>query len=236
MSRPLLFVHIRKTGGVSVRGLLINRFSVGRILLQAHSVMAAGEDFGRFDLVTGHLDFGALARFRERPVIFTLLRDPVRRALSAFYFFREHDEARFAQLELELSPRDFAERRRFTELAQQMPLLDFLEREPELSQRHLANVQTRHLLSTPRESLDGDSLAEAKRNLESCDVPGLTERLDDSLELLSHRLGWPQLGPVFHYNATQRKPRAEEIEPRAIELLTRWNQIDLQLYAHAVEI
>jgi hypothetical protein len=72
-TKPFLFIHIRKTAGVSLRGLLANQFPAGRVLFQAHSVSGPSEP-GDANFVTGHVGLDYARRFAAAPTIFTTIR------------------------------------------------------------------------------------------------------------------------------------------------------------------
>src|SRR5262249_2138661 len=86
--RTLLFMHIPKTGGTSIRELLSRQFEPEAILyigLQTREGVAArltAAAHARF--VNGHIPYAAMQSLARRPFVFTLLRDPVQRAVSAF--------------------------------------------------------------------------------------------------------------------------------------------------------
>lgn len=235
--RPLLFVHIRKTAGLSFRHLLASRFAAAACLFDAHAVDRQSVDPDAYAFVHGHVDVRYVERFRRRPVVFTVLRHPIDRALSAYYFFRDNGPRQLEQLRRDLPRELFASRVWFNRRARELSLLEFLEREPALVRAHLGDVQTRHLAGRgDGAELDAGSLADARRHLASCNVVGLTERPDDTLALLSHEFGWGALGPLPHDNPTRGRPSIAEVDPRALDLLARANRRDAELYAHARDL
>ena len=125
--RPFLFIHIRKTAGTSLRGLLANRFPVGRILFQAHSVSGPQQP-GDARFATGHVDFDYAHRFDVWPTTFTVLREPVSRCVSACDFFQSHSETFFRTLATELGETEYQDRRRFDDRARSLGMLRFLTR------------------------------------------------------------------------------------------------------------
>lgn len=233
---PLLFLHIRKTAGCSVRNWLRNRFHVQECLLECHTVANRAVDPSPYQFVTGHVGFDYRERFTRRPICFVVLRDPVERALSAFYFFQRHD-ARYLRWLQDTLPRQEAEDRvRFTQRANELPLVEFLEREPTVARKLLGDVQTRCLLSRPgpEPRPEGEMLDEARRNLESCEVVGLTERLGATLSRLAGYMGWEDDSDAIpHDNPTAGRPGVGEIPPRARAILADWNRLDLELYQTA---
>jgi hypothetical protein len=235
--RPLLVLHIRKTAGSTVRSLLVNRFSVAETLLDWHHVRHRGCDVNQYAFVTGHITFADVAKFDRPPVILVFVRRAVERALSAYFFYRDLSPEMLRHFHATLPPETAADRDRFQQRASTLTLAEFLDRESDLARRWLSNMQTRVLAGIP----DGVPLdvsevelwRRARANLARCDVVGLTERVAESLAELTRRLGWSEFGPIPHRNRTRARPPREAIDPDALELLSRWNQLDEQLYAEA---
>lgn len=236
-SRPFFFIHIRKTAGVSLRGLLANRFPADKILLQAHSVYGPQEP-GEARFATGHVDFDYAARFKISPTIFTMLREPIERCLSAYDFFHSHDEQFFGYIAAELSEADYQSRRRFQDRARSLGLLRFLVEEEELARPWLANVQTRQLAGASCSGLADDDpqlLETALDHLARIELAGIVERLEDSLRLLERTMLWGEFGPLLHLNRTART-HTSNVDPRCLEILRAWNGLDLRLYEEACRL
>ncbi|MGT2436985.1 hypothetical protein ACU4GH_15200 [Bradyrhizobium betae] len=77
---------------------------------------------------TGHVGFDYAARFESDPVIFTVLREPMARCLSAYHFFQSHSEAYLRSLATELSAEEYQGRLRFQERARELGPARFLPR------------------------------------------------------------------------------------------------------------
>lgn len=232
--RPFFFLHIRKTAGVSLRGLLANRFPANRILFQAHS-LSGPQQPGDAWFATGHVGFDYANSFQIHPTIFTVLREPMARCVSAYDFFQSHSEAFFRTLATELSVEEYQGRRRFQDLARQLGPARFLTEEETLARHWLANVQTRQLAGAACAGLQDDDprlLAAALDSLARIDLAGLLERESDTLRLLGAVMGWGALGPLPHLNRTPGSGRAE-LDPGSLAILRRWNELDLRLYDEA---
>jgi hypothetical protein len=237
ISRPFFFLHIRKTAGVSLRGLLANRFPASKVLIAAHSVSGPQEP-GDALFATGHVGFDYVQRFRIAPTTFTVLRNPVSRCLSAYNFFRSHDEQYFRDLSVELGAGDYESRRRFCDRARRLSMRQFLVEEEPLARTWLSNIQTRQLAGASCAGLadeDPRLIATALRHLELFDLVGIVERLDDTLRLLSTLMDWGRLGPLLHLNISARS-EAPDVDPACIEILRSWNLLDLRLYHEAVRL
>jgi GT2 family glycosyltransferase len=238
-SRPassLFFLHMRKTAGVAVRDALINRFPASS---SPYFLAQPGDsrDPNVHPLVTGHVHYGFVKKLHEQPSIFTMLRDPLDRALSAYYFFRGHDQAKLDELKQFVPADEYAQRIEFLTKARQCSLAEFLAREPELARFHLGNLQTRQLLHAQvTGDLNETHLSEALKNLEDCDVIGLLERLPESIALLEHRMGWEGVGSIRPQNVTRERLPKQQVDPAALDILTSWNRLDDELYQRAQKI
>ncbi len=233
VEKPFFFLHIRKTAGVSLRGLLANRFPADRVLFQAHSVGGPQEP-GEALFVTGHVGFDYAARFNVAPTTFSVLREPMARCVSAYHFLQSHNEAFFRILAGELGEADYQGRRRFQERAIALGPERFMAKEEALARRYLANVQTRDLAGACGTELADDDprlLDAALAHLAQIDLTGIVERLPETLRLLGAMMHWQSFGPLQHLNRTP--PPESEIAPAALDLLRSWNKLDLSLYAEA---
>ena len=234
--KPFLFIHIRKTAGTSLHALLANQFPGDRVLLNAHSVSGPQEPADAL-FATGHVDFDYVRRFRTRPTIFTVLREPVSLASSCYHYFLGNDEEFFRRLESDWTRKEYQSRRLFTDRARQQDMLSFLTREEELARPWLSNVQTRQLAGAScvdGKADDAQLLETALKHLRQCDLVGLVERLDDTLLLVRGLMNWGRIGPLQHLNRTDRQ--TPDINARCIAMLRSWNTLDLRLHEEAVKL
>ena len=229
-SRPCtVFLHIPKTGGVTLRAALRHKYPGAALTL--HSPRAPErvaevpfEQRLAARVLTGHLPYGVDRHMPQACEYVTLLREPVARVISTFHHVADHPEHWFHD---EL-------------VATQMGLLEFVDAE----HGPFDNLQTR-LISDAMEGdlvvrrpdrieptpLGLEALAEAKRNLDAFLVVGLTERFDESFLLIRRALGWKL--PMYAKRNVRRGSRPRGSEPEvAIERIRRRDQLDSELYAH----
>nr|WP_256464325.1 hypothetical protein [Bradyrhizobium sp. 21] len=206
-------------------------------MFQAHSVSGPQQP-GDALFATGHVGFDYAARFSVAPVIFTVLREPVARCVSACTFFQSHSETFFHTLATELSSGEYQARRRFQEKARSLGTARFLVEEETLARHWLANVQTRQLAGAAGADLSDDDprlLEAALQHIMRVDLAGILEREADTLQLLGQMMGWSQFGPLLHLNRTPRSD-LPPVDPESREILRCWNALDLQLYAEACRL
>lgn len=119
--RPVVFLHIPKTAGQSVHAYLENSYPLEKIcpardnsLLNSMSILKIRS----YTVFSGHLDWALLDCLQTKAFTFTILRDPIERILSFYFFLRrqarlcgedelKHPHARGLHAALFLSPDDF---------------------------------------------------------------------------------------------------------------------------------
>ncbi|MFO0842740.1 MAG: hypothetical protein U0797_10145 [Gemmataceae bacterium] len=210
--RPLLFLHIPKTAGSSVNEFLVNRFAADEL----HSIYPSfGADVrgmvpGRpVACYAGHVYYDLTTFLPPNLTVFTALRDPVERALSAYFFYKRVPREEL----LRGGP--------YVANLQHMDLAEFALRFPLSARATFGNYQTyyfsRDYASEPQrkdDPIDRADLGRAKDNLAKC-VVGLTDRLHDALTLLCHEFGWRAPDRVAEANRTADRPRSLDGESMA---------------------
>jgi hypothetical protein len=221
---------VQKTGGAALTGAISNRFAERECLLLYYSPPPDISDLETFRYVSGHLPISFLDRFANPPFVFTLLRDPVERALSAYSFYRTRPPEFAKRLLLFGRGRPAYERAaECLRLARTCRIEELVERAPEIATEYFGNRQARALAGSRPEGGD-ERLEDALAGLECCDFVGLTDRLDESAGWLARRLGWRELTPLPRINVTGERLRADQVSAKALEALQELTSVDRQLY------
>jgi hypothetical protein len=248
LAPPVLFVHVMKTGGTT----LINRlrdhygpaelwpdpaidhqFDGPRLVLRHHlsrAYLASLPDDRRRQIrvYVGHLPLVARESIGPEVATMTILRHPVDRTISLLRQFRRpvpwwHDRAKVARLadasleEVYESPRIFG------------PLV--LNHQTKIFSMRADDAADSYLDEVP---VDAGRLQEAKANLETVDVVGLTERYADFLEDVAARFGW-RVDAAARDNATPDHDQSP-VDPDLVRRIEADNALDMQLYEHAREL
>lgn len=159
-------------------------------------------------VIAGHIPFGAERALGIAAESITVLRHPIERLVSFYFYVRrrgpEHALFRYASG----SFADFA-------------ASDYYE---------LHNDMTRQL--SGREP-DAEALGVAKHNLvHELTAFGTDDRFDESLLLFKRALDWR----TIHYrreNVTERRPTLQDMDAAALRVLERNNDLDLELWSVA---
>ena len=223
-----IFVHIPKTAGTTLHRIIDQQYPrrIRHFVRHHDKGVQKLKDLSlaqraQLHMVRGHIPYG-LHRYLPRPAkYFTILREPVERVISYYYFVqREPDHYLY----------DYAN-------TPGMTIRRYLEDHMSLQ---TDNFQTRLVSGIWTDvgygECDRATLDLAKRNLaERFAVVGLTERFDETLLLLQRAFGWSNVYYRWQ-NVTQGRPRRKALPPKTLDVIAAHNQLDLELYAFAGEL
>jgi hypothetical protein len=166
---------------------------------------------GRRDLraVIGHFWFGLHEHVARPSLYVTLLRDPVERVVSLYYY---------AGLQETMSLEEFARTPPFREVDNDQT-------------RRIAGMNpavgqcTRATLDAARENL--------RRHFA---VAGTTERMEETLALLNLKLGWSRDVVSYPRNVNAARPASAALPREAVEAVRARNELDFELWRYASEL
>jgi hypothetical protein len=235
--RPtVIFLHIGKTGGMTLRSVLNRQFRSSEILVLRNPdrvppdrrlrregtvpyfAALPDEVRRRARLIEGHTIFG-IHEFVPRPSTYiTILRHPVSLTISQYHFVSR-------------KPRHWLH----SEVVSNDTTLESYVRNGVSLETD--NSQTRALsgdTTTPFGECSLSMLEAAKANVERhFSVVGLTERFDETLMLFQQAFGWRNLYYV-PTNVAPSKARRAPVPEATRALIEQQNAIDMELYRWAV--
>lgn len=214
--KALIFLHIPKTAGTTLNRIIESQYSPFAIFtMDPYRIRATAERFKRLPearrrrlrVVRGHLFYGLHQFLPQGATYITMLRDPVARVLSAYYFV----------LRRPLNPLHRKLKR------ERLGVEDCLRLFP-----HRQNLQCRFIAGVEDPVASDERLLEtAKENLtKSFSVVGICERFEESLLLMSKTFGWDV---AFYENKKVSKSRPV-VEPNLVALIREHNRLDDELY------
>jgi len=222
--RVLIFVHIQKTAGSTVRWIIKRRYPEGAVLelgtTQDHLPLEQfkllpQERRDAYDCLIGHIPYG-LHELLSRPAAYiTFLRDPLERAVSQFYYICRTPTNRIHTLTK----------------ATGFSIVEYARNE-EFGRPD--NMQVRYVIGAGTQArMTADDLERAKVALcERYACFGLMERFDESLVLLRKALRWGLLY-YLKQNVTDARPALTEIPGEALEIFARKYALDAGLHEFA---
>ena len=215
----VIFIHIPKTAGTTLNRIIEWQYNPLAIFtVDPYRIRATLERFKtfseqrrrRYRVVRGHLRYGIHEFLPQGATYITLLREPVARLLSSYYFIFRRP--------LHPLHRKFKRERLGVE--------DLIQLTP-----HRQNLQCRYIAGIGDEGIcDEGALDVAKENLtRSFQVVGLCERFHESLFLMMKSFGW-QVAFYENWKVGKNRPA---IEPSVVDMIREHNRFDLELYDFA---
>ncbi len=218
-SPRLIFDHIPKTAGTSAAAALASAFHTEPVMRnQAHIRLPFD---GPDQLLTGHLRFGYGEPLHDDWLYATVLRDPVERSLSRFFFNRRVADLPDAPADPDV------------DLCRGRSIEDLFEVASDAELSFLANVQAEHLadrLVPDPSSLDDDELFDAAvTELLDYDIVGVTERLGSFIDRCCERTGRVPPAAIGRLQSSPREP----VPAQVTERLRRMTAVDGRLWEFA---
>lgn len=242
--QAVVFIHLQKTGGTSLRHILAAEFPDDRrcpVFEDKLHVLSMAE-LAQFDFFSGHFDISNV-RFIPRDNIVTLaiFREPRARLISYYRFLKSHP------------PTDEFAIDRLIPFAQSLTAEEFFEH-PEVRCTYVVNnyylfafgrsftwYETHaHLLN---DDILSSVLADAKLQVSALTALGITERFEDSVRLIYSTMGLKPPETITKLHVTDhfadrdsrfKRVAAVQMTPRLAEAMKALVKYDDALYMLAV--
>lgn len=224
--KTIIFVHIPKTGGTTFDQLIKRQYKPESLFL-FNNVQESLAKFRQLTevekrdikFIQGHMRFGLHKEFPQPCTYMTILRDPVDRIISLYYYALRSPEHPAHQ----------------AVTSKNMSLKEYVSSGVSTL---VNNNQIRFLCTTELVSEYGqcspEMLESAKKNLQDFAVIGLTERYNETLILLKRAFNWNN--PYYiKINVTKNRPLRENFDKDTINLIEKYNELDMELYKYSKE-
>ena len=223
MKDLFIHLHIPKTGGTTLRDIIQRQYRSEKILMipkleESENILkeVSTSQINQLKLIQGHLKYGIHNHFHRRAKYFAIIRDPINRVLSTYYYV----------LSQKNNPQNLSTSNN------QMTIYDYVQSgvNPFLinGQTQLISGKTGDIDNPIIESEELFSLA--KENIENDFLfLGITEMFDETILILKNMLGWHM--PYYSIaNRTKNKPNYDAVNPTIISFIKEHNQLDIKLY------
>lgn len=222
----LIFFHIPKTAGSTLRNIFYHQYEreeVFEMKVKGHQIQTqeftslSQKRIAKIRLLMGHMPFGLHTSFGEVNYhYFTMLRNPVERVISNYYWIRRNPNHLLYDLIN----------------SKKIGLLEFIESDlnPSLNNGYVKFLTTKDKKKKVTDKLFNEALSLLKQEFI---VVGITERFNESIILLSKLMNWQKRIFYTKQNATANRPQITDIDNSAIQSIISKNEWDLKLYVWA---
>jgi len=225
-NKNLIFLHIPKSAGSTLKDIIDRQYPDYRVhhISTKPDLQKSISDFQNLSqskrekvrCVTGHGTFGLHKYLTGSTEYITMIREPVSRIISNYYYVRRSPDHRLYE---EIN-------------SEEISLYEYVKNEVNSK---INNQATRNIAGSNSSEYSIDTLKKAKKNIEEhFGVVGLVGRFDKSLLLMGKKLGWNNISYVKK-NVTSNRPQKEDIPKRVLREIKRKNRLDVELYKHAKE-
>ena len=209
LPKPFIFLHIPKTGGTTLTSVVrANTPPEELVHLWDRPRTSQLPAIRKKSVVFGHLFFGLHRHFSSACTYVTVLRQPVDRVISHYFYHRRTPWDPFHSIARDHSLEEWSR--------------SFIDAQ---------NLQVQ-IVSGKRGVATRDTLELAKKNLAGFGVVGILERFDETLQLMKQRLGFHELRYVI-LKAAPCRPEEYDVSASCHEAIVEHNLLDLELYAEA---
>jgi sulfotransferase famil protein len=214
----LIFLHIPKTAGTTFHRIIESQYRPTRIFTInglfvdwsiARFKRLPESRRARLEVLKGHMSFGLHEWLPQPSTYVTILRDPVDRVVSSFYYVQAN----------------YLHPLRREVVGKKMTLDDFVRAYP-----WKANTQAKFIAGLgKRDPCPPDTLERACANLRGhFRVAGLFERFEETLRLMSHLFGWKLTTYSRHRRGRNRPPHLD-LPAKTIDLIRETNAMEVAL-------
>jgi hypothetical protein len=212
-NQMLVHLHMPKTGGTTLKKIIYKNYDRNKVFdvyVDRPKLPATLANLTKKQVqcIQGHFPFGVHKHFNKKAAYITMLREPIDRIISEYYFIKNIP---------------------WHNLHSKVKNMSLVQYQNSLAK---SNLQTRYILGGPFErELTNKDLEKAKKILVThFSMVGITELFDESTFLMKETLGWQNIS-YEKANVTKKRLSKKQISPKVIQQIAANNKLDLQLYA-----
>lgn len=208
-------MHIPKTGGTTLSWIIQTLYQKST-LYSGQNILFLKDKIEQSEALLGHFHFGIHRHFSKPSFYITMLRDPVDRIISEYYYIKKEPSINSYISNLIKSNK--------------MSLEEYVVYDEKFFSRP-KNKQTRYFCGGQTPDLEL-----AKKNLsDHFLIVGITELFDESVSLMKHELGWKNLN-YLKRNVNNDKPLKNDFSTKTIDKIIENNTLDIELYQYSKDL
>lgn len=231
----MIFLHIVKTAGTTLRSLLLPKFpGLANYYLNTALNPQCIEEFKQLSrirkdslgYVHAHMVPFGIHKYLSQATYITILRNPVDRVISEYYFICRNPDHPAHSVVKELRFADYVTSSVLTAQVQNTQT------------RIISGIGGTYQILGYEKPLTSLDLKRAKANIKKHYLlVGLFERFDETMVLLKRALGW-RMRDIFYrrQNVGNNRPAVDKVAGHIINDIERYNQLDFELYEYAKQL
>lgn len=229
----IAFIHIPKAAGSSVKQIFQHQYSADDIFFvegsNPHKSLSKYIETDNYkQIIFGHFDFGFLEKKNSSVKYISIIRNPIDRVISHYYYVKSHPTHYLYQAIQN----------------NQMSLKDYVESG---LTNEINNGQVRMFAGAGgfhKKFFSQINIPYGKCNKELLDIAieninnhfifiGIQEEFIKSLILIKETLNWKKGLNIQVVNKTKEKPKRENIDKNTLSIIEKYNKLDLTLYENS---
>lgn len=223
--KSLIFVHIPKTAGTTLSTIIARQYRPNDIFVFKSSVPLpqAIDEFWKmpesqktkFKVIKGHFYYGLHDLLPQKCSYITMLREPVDRLISYYYFIRNWRDHHLHQKAMSMSLVDFT---CYSNIS-----------------KWFDNGQTRFISGQNPDyrQVSSEILKQANKNIENYFLVGIQEYFDESLLLFQNKLQWKKPCYYKQKNVNRLRINKKYISDKELKIIEGFKELDIDLYRYA---
>ncbi len=227
----IVHLHIPKTAGTAFR-LAFQKVMGGKLRMFPHydERQYAGIDPSRFDFFSGHFGFETATKLGGE--IITVLRNPLDRFISVYYFWRQLYEKGIERNPKTILATKFS-LNEFVKIKDEPSIIESLYNTMTWQIAYGASLAHRRKLRQMGKT-DDDVFALALGNLATFSLIGVQEKLEIFESAMVRRFSVPL--KIRKVNVTEARPSVEDISTATISAIHDWSFLDFRLYEYVYRL